>query len=666
MAFKATIIAWIMAFCGTSMAVESLQLEHVPVDSGLGCERVFFKSSQNFKGTIYVLPVVMLANDEYGEPIVTSDVNPNGQDGFNYLLNFKIFFPNDDADMRANAHIDDAAKLPRCNFEAVKNSLNKNLPEDKKIQTIAYMPLTSIEVTIPDFTSKHSLIGREASDSEADLIAYQGAAFNISIPMNDFEKSSVLDALTREEGMQARIRMRFKAHKQDGALNVKIDMSQLAVNFKAAAKGEKLILKASLEATIRAAIANTSIQIDSSQSSSEAFNDLTKQIVDKVLSEVKIVTDIAPKPLEGQAADAGAEKISVAVVADFLATRSSTEFVVRHSTAEEVATAETVVSLQAALGDPNIRVMRVASGDATESTLSETINKGQTFHITPATYALQKMEYQERVTYVTAQELRNNYVEIDEVADMITDGNFTVENQERNYVLLAVGHWSWWQANYWFNEIVWKRVERTPVIIKNPRVKIDLDRASYSRFPVYVTFSALGGQRKMFTFEEMMTETPSWSGRYDDETGSIIVTAKKDLGLMALRPRFKLDENNDAGDFAIIKRPVCGQLTGQAKMNCYFPACKDLGFDPKCEDKKLYPTEHEKHQCDMDAYEIRLNCLNVDFLRTTVVIEELIREHRSPGGVELKSFDIRTSGRATTRQRVIYYNITLPRTTKAP
>jgi len=651
-------------------AVEAIQLEHVPIDSSLECDRIFFRSSQNFKNTIYVLPIVIPQTDEFGEAVMSTDIDPQAPAGKKYVLNFQIYFPSDDAATKARTHVDQAGTIPTCNFAKVKRFLNQRFkgeeavdaPDEEKIHTISAMPLTSIEVSLPTHLNSTAIIGRPTEDSEADIIAYQAATFNVTLPMNDAEKQSVLEALSRDEGLQARIRLRFKAHRQVAALDVTIDMNTLAGNFRLAANGKKYIAKAKLDLALRAAMNNTRVSINIT-GGDDAFNELVKQVVEKVMTEVKLLPDIAPAKIETETGEAAEEgMVEVAAVVDILTTKVNSSFSINKLTAAETATAEVHIPLRAVLGDPNIRVLRVVSGEDTmEPTLGKELKKGQTIVITNGYYLYQELEYKEFYSFLTTDELPNYVEKIEVLADLLSVGGVKVTDEEWGTEYLAVGKMPWFHFQWW-NSYSWKRISRGQRIRRTPRTKMGTEAKDYARFPVFVSFTNLGAGSTRIDFADLMHDTEDWFGRLDPASGSIIVTAKRDLGLMVLRSRFRLHENNDQFDLKDELREKCEKLTGSnERMDCYFPACSTEDWKKEMLAALPDSKKNDLEYVDKYLFDKKLTCRAVDHSRGYVVLEELIQRLSDPWTTsEAKPYIVTDTGRGTFRRRVLYYYVTLP------
>lgn len=234
--------------------VEAIQLDHVPVDIALKCDRIFFKSTQHFTGTIYALPRIIADADEHYEDVVRLVKNPKQTPGKPFILGFKTYFPRDDEEIKSKSSFEVASQFKACNFELIKKYLNSVNPSTP-IHTVASMPITSFEISFPDYISTSKMVGRTAESGAADILDYQGKSYNFTYEISDKESQALIEALQSGAGLQARVRFKFQARSRDGSLSVKIDTEKLAANFEAKASGKYgKIAKGDIEATLRLAL----------------------------------------------------------------------------------------------------------------------------------------------------------------------------------------------------------------------------------------------------------------------------------------------------------------------------------------------------------------------------------------------------------------------------
>jgi hypothetical protein len=605
----------LLSVSSQAAGVEAIQLDYVPLDASLKCDRIFFRSTQHFKGTVYALPRIMTDTDDIYEDIVRIEKNPKNIAGKPYQLSFRVYFPRDDEEIKEKTAMDKAPKFKSCNFEAVKYFLNQINPENP-IHTIASMPLTSFEVSIDDFisdvASSKRQVGRSSSDGDVDIIDYQGKSYNFSFDITENEQKALLHAVQTGEGLQARVRFQFQARKRDGSLSVKIDTAKLAANFEAKANGKYgKMVKADVAATLKMAIDSTQLSIDSQSSSSEDFNKIADKIIEKVLAEINFsVSAITSDPKTSEPADAGQDEISIKVVADIIRQKVSQNIEYNNVKAAETASAESVIQLEASALDPSISQMRIAAGDG-DTSLNEPLYAGQTVKISPAYQSLMYIEYREKVSYLSVEQLKSDtYSSF--FQQLLTDGRYTIVNQERNGQLVAVATPSLMSSpqDYFMTEYLWRRVEKVPIIARYPRVTMGNNLEDFDRFPITVAFTNVGNQRKRFKFSELLTPNENWDAHYDGNEGVIVLTAKKDLGLLVLKQRFLLYEGNN-----------------------------DSLADEEDKDDS-------------------------DFVREKITTEAIVKEKRNSWGwgdiEDSEPLKVRINTKATTKKRIVFFNVTKP------
>lgn len=604
---RSFVFSLIMMFVANSHAgVEAIQLDHVPIDVALKCDRIFFRSTQHFTGTIYALPRIIVDRDEYYDDIVRVTKNPKETAGKPYIIGFKVYFPRDDEEIKTKSDYDQATQFKACNFDQVKTYLNSVDPKNP-IHTVASMPITSFEISLPDFLASSKLVGRTNDNGDADIIDYQGRTYNFVYEITEKEAQSMMDAFQSGEGLQARVRFKFQARRRDGSLSVRVDTAKLAANFETNVKAKYKIAKGDIEAALRLAMEDGVLEINMQEGSPE-FASISNKIIDKVLAELNFtIKDIEPGA-SPKVEDSDAE-VDVKLVANIIRSKVSQSIEFNNVKAAEEASAESPLELNTGSLDPSITQVRVVSGEGDVS-LNEPVRVGNTISIIPAFHSSLFIEYVEKVSYLSVEQMKSDsYSKY--FQKMLTSGQWNFRNDDRNGVRVGIAS----PAIMFSNplgigaEYAWRRVELSPQLARNPRQTMEAGLDQFDRFPITVAFTGVGNQRKRFKFKELIGENPYWQACYDDFTGTLHLTAKKDLGLMVFKERFLLtNKNNDS-------------------------------------------LAEEKDQNDPD------------FARKIVETETLIRETRTLLSItDSAPVSVRTNTKATTRRRAVYFNITRPKT----
>ncbi|MBY0316536.1 MAG: hypothetical protein K2Q26_13515 [Bdellovibrionales bacterium] len=517
--------------------VEAIQLEHVAIDTSLGCDREFFRSSQGAQGIIYVLPYVMIDVDETGENIFSIREVKEWRENKNHLLSVQLYFPYDEADIKSKVHLDEMGSVQTCNFTAVKNFLNaKEKDPAKRVHTISPIPLTYIEVSIPEYISAVSRVGSTNVEAN-DVVDYLGKPRVFNLPMTKEEYHSVVGALQSRVGLQARVKFHFKARQNNGAVRITVNRQQLAVNFQLAAKGEKYIARADLDVALRTSMEKSGVTIETQAgNNSELFDKVATQIIEKVVSQIDLSITEQAKP-NSATCEAPEGKVCVSTVLGIISQRIDQTISYNNSTAPEAATAESVVDLNLLrLEDPRLEVIRVISGEP-DPVLSRPILAGETVRIRPGYYSIVTRRYQKSFSYLTADEIaKEKYAT--HFLNYLSSRWFKVEDETRNHRAMAVGKFAigGLAVGSLYQEYYWKRTIQKPVIVSNPRAS--LKETEFDRFPIEVSFSLHGNDRRSYEFRQLVGDKPDWRAEFDS-SGVLVLTAKKDLGFMKLRERFR-------------------------------------------------------------------------------------------------------------------------------
>lgn len=136
-----------------SAGVDGAQLQPVSVPVDSSCNRIFFRSSQHFNHTVFVVPHAVPGTFGDGDdrnfafaPIPGANLqNPDAQKWFLYL---RLRFPSDGEVSNSRGASTLAVDEHMCDFDNVKLQINRADPS-LKVFTIAPIPLTSIQVNIP-------------------------------------------------------------------------------------------------------------------------------------------------------------------------------------------------------------------------------------------------------------------------------------------------------------------------------------------------------------------------------------------------------------------------------------------------------------------------------------------------------------------------------------
>lgn len=537
----------LLALPAQGAGIDSLRLDPVPIDARVECDRVFFSSSRRLPGTIFVMPRVAigLSGDS---PLFAIEPAPGG----GYRLHVGVYFPRDDE--RVKARFNRAmSEANRCNFETVQYFLNKKKASgETPVDTIARMPLTSIEVAIPGI-AKPYLIGRiSQGEGEVDILSYFGASYTASFLLTEEEKDEVQARMAHAQGLEFGITFRFQARRLDGSVSAEIDWSALSASLEARAGAKLKVTAPELEAMLRTSMSKQNVKISREEGQSAAFDKIADRVVEMVLSQKDLAPAEKPtKALKEKEGDGAVRLIDLRAAIEFLHEQSTKTFFYEQVGKAESATAATSVNIKTRILDPYTREVQVVSGEA-DPTVPGGVKAGQSISFTPAYSYATRLEFKEKKSFLTAEQIKE--LDLPSKFEDLETGRMVIKNQEINGRLVGVGKWSLSAGPdallqiYTSDRYNWERIERIPMELdeKPERVfKNGVTLEALHDLPVGLTFSALG--RRMYTLEELVGDHPNWTGEFSD-SGAVIIKAKRDLGLITFRETYVEGRDYEAAD----------------------------------------------------------------------------------------------------------------------
>jgi hypothetical protein len=549
-------------------AVESVELDFVPLDNSVDCHRILFRSSQHFTGTIFAVPRVVPGNGFYAATGVEStrifNIMRSKKPGFYDLAVFLYFPANEEAIKSTKASLF-KKDIGACNWDEALMAVNRQIPDtEHKINTISNIPLTSIEMRIPGF-EKSGRVGTFDTGEEPTILEYYGKSISVHFEISETELKMFESQVVASTGLNATILLRFQARSRAGSVNAKVDTEGLvnAFSAEAAAKGLKYVGEADLAVLLKSSLQRTAITIQGDEgSSSENVSKVTQQILDKVFKEVSF---LSPNPESKKSKTAGKSEsaaISISAVVDILRSRISANISYEMFSASEGAMAQMELNLQTdRLNDPDIAEVTVKAQYLDPSS-GMYLNAGETITIVPSYWYTDKIEYLVRRIPLSDYDLRNNNLQ-DYFSD-ITNEHMRISDGTINGNLVALGHWHPLVSNdtiklpYTFR---WERVVREANRKRLESGEIPTRIEVLKDLPVFLSFSKLL-DRKQTRLSELMDEKEFWSAVYDHSTGRIILTANVDLGIVRFRERINGKDNIDYDTKPIVLDEVFETIRG--------------------------------------------------------------------------------------------------------
>lgn len=509
-------------------SVEAIQLDYVALDASVQCNRIFFRSSQHFRNTIFVVPRIIAGAGPQGKRAF--DIASTDDDG-QYTLTLRVYFPSSDEHIKTGLGTRAERDFDACNFDKVKNALNNGASDAEKVTRIARMPLTSIELTIPGVADK-GRIGRTAEGTEeVDILHYYGTSLNAYFKINEKEKAAFLQQALNPDGLGVQVKLRFQAKQRNGGVTATINTSTVQANFAAAVKGKSKMAKGEIKAALRASFTSNSIQVTSEAGKAGALEKIESMVIEQAMKDLAAAVEALPA-VTADASDGDTEMVSVSAAMNALTSKISKQISIQAIAAPETATAQSEIKLKASrIPDPNLFEIEMPASAADPSS-PFVMRKGQTFAISPAYSYVDKIEYETRESFLTEGEIKELGLHR-KFPNMIAP-NVYLANQEINGELMAVGSWYPWNVLPNMVSYRWVRIEKFPKRTRQSNTRYKPTREALDKIPVAVSFSALG-DRFMYQMKDLLGDKGAFEATFEEATGRVFITAKQDLGAVNFR-----------------------------------------------------------------------------------------------------------------------------------
>lgn len=557
----------VMAFSQTVLAanaVQAVQLDYVPLDSSIQCNRIIFTSSHRYKNTLFYMSRIVPGTGMDRELPYTIT---HGSEEGKFNLNINFYFPSDDEKLKkakaSTYKIDENA----CNWTQVKASVNESItdPSLKKIYT-SPIPLSCVEVRLPGITNVAKKGQCESNDGEVDILNYLGQSLRFTFVISEEERRDFENQVVSQQGIAAAVKMKFVATKRAGSLTARVNFGTLVQDFQAnaAVKGLQFVNIDQLSLALRSSLSNKSISIVRENGSSTATNQEIQQVSQTIFETImKEFSMLPPETPETEKIQKVASKsrgikpqISVAAALQLLQSKSSSEFTHEIIAAPETATAMSEVKLQVdRVNDPDISEVIVRAGDLDPAW--ENVSAQQTFTINPAYWSVDQIKYVRYRNFLTQSDI----VKLNLAADFpsLLNSWINVKDITINGTYLAQGQWSPFYYLRSPNVFRWIREQVNAVRTQIRSGRIESTREAFEKLNVFVSFSRIGGG-KMFSLNELIQDNPFWNGFYDPITNRVIITAKKDLGVVRFREKMTSKDEFSLGKRIVLDR-IFEQIT---------------------------------------------------------------------------------------------------------
>ena len=544
------LLGGLMTFNPAHAGITSVELDHVPLDINVDCSRFFFRSRDGSMKTVYVTPFVFAGKSPYDGDGVKPGVHVQPIKGKDtYKLTIEVRFPRNPQESVGVFDIREVQES-YCNFETVINDLNKLVSdEDEKVQRVAHIPLTSIEVSLPNLDVKPYIIGEiidrdDGTKKSVDLLDYIDKSYSAVFEVTADQLDEINEAIQRYEGMQLDVLYRFQSISKNGDLKVTVNKEKISSNIQTKVQGKAKIAKGSLEGVLRDSILNSGLDIRLETSSDEQFNDQARKIISQITDGLEFETledasgddvygDFKPSELKGL------QVVQVDALLERVSTKVSNEINLRQYDTDDDTTAETTTRFRHPYLNPYLVEMELRDGPSSLG-YPEQIRAGESITISPFQFYGVRREWKETSRYLTLNELDDNGVY--ESFMLAGNAKMSIKNKEIGGRYFAQG--LWWEF-YFVPGIApdfyrWIKTKRYPIRVSRLRIRrYKPTSLEYLRWTgIQVTFPAISAAEPLY-LDELIGDFPEFRGEF--KNGSVVLTAKMNIGKPIFNETFPRD-----------------------------------------------------------------------------------------------------------------------------
>lgn len=519
----------------------AVQLDYVALDLPVKCNRLFFRSIQQYEGTIFMMPRVKASPGPDGTATYETTKNPNGP---GYILSIRLYFPNSDESLLTSIASNHKQDPYSCDIDAVKGALKRANPKDI-VKTIAPMPLTSVEVHIPGL-GRPAVVGMlkpcgEKQSTTFDVIKYSNEVLTATGCISEEEKRYIKKRVGKSDGLPLTIKFTFNGEPRDGAITAKIDAKKLEAAFNQEIKSDQKLTKADIDFALRAALnkAENAITITSQAATSEPSQHIIESVINQILSKVDfaIKEQTKVKAESGKTSESGA-LLSSKTVIDIFESIARNQFRLELFGKRIVGSALMQIPLRVGtFGNTSASVV-LLKAEHPETSPGFVVMRGKQLKITPIDWVVSNYFYDQEV---------KTYLGVDKIRELnlgplfpttIGNTNFIMQNREGSDEAVGI--------HSYFGRIPVPKEYRFLRTVRPPRIKdhasnvfSELTEEEAKKLPIGLSFGVFGGE-KIFSLKQILedrrfSDKEYFLAKFDSMEGSITLTALRDLGPVQLR-----------------------------------------------------------------------------------------------------------------------------------
>ena len=490
------------------------------------CKSVVLRGTSRFNGRAFVLPQPYVAANSQGTKLF--QVIPKAGGG--YVVRIGVFFPAGRTDTGVASSIHE--EQPDCEYTFIRDEVNRSVPDADKIGLPEPLSVNNMVAKVQGLPGEATI-----GSPSTDILAYSGKDYVLEFDAaDDVALSGFLTRLRSTPGVQLSFDVHFTARASEGFTDIHVSLSRAADRLDAALTAggsiRGVMLRGDFEVALARAIAETSVDVYIEQSRDQAFADLTKELVRRIVTENAAITTtalpaipdggVAPStnPSEGAIA-------SIDVRAALQALRAKAEFSYRVTLmgGNVQRTFSTNAIVRSNWADPGTEYLRAYSdGTDAQSMFSQNLTRGMILTIAPQPRSYENIRWSmQSSSYYTKEGVLHDEYSMPQQFTRLQSwpGSLVQKNDFPVYMYdgwyLNVANWSYFT---WGWETAVSAIEpagEVPTTMDDPGMRIEF-----------------AGSRR-FSLRDLATSNDYWDARVDDVLGQISIVVKQNLQQLKLK-----------------------------------------------------------------------------------------------------------------------------------
>ena len=527
--------------------LNTTQLKILSIDQTINCNRVIFEGSFQNRNTYYILPEVKPGSGKMGVNNYTiKKMKPN-----EYKLEINFYFANkENLKQRTSAAIA-SPEANTCDIDTLKDFISRKKKIPSSDIVIATLPINRIMIRLNNIDKVSIIESNLAESMTPKIFDFENKPFKAEFILNESEKAFFQSELISKNGIDAKIEFEFFAASQTGFIKAEIESSEIIASLEAEYKQSGLLKKMGaldIEAVIKKYINNKTVKISSQGEVDDKISEqIVNQLISSMLSKINQFIDRS-NPKANKIGDKST--ISIEALISLLKSEQKIEYTKEFIKNAERASAFRILNLSSTLlNDPN-------SIDLKLNILSPSLHLGTELKMGDQ---LIFSIHGYRTEYINYSEIKSEYLKSNEVVELnsifsipqLTNPNYKLENKNYNGVLISeltdlkitsgLNSLFFLRSTNHIAKFRWKKHEINPKTI-NHSSKLVKILTSVDLSDVNLSLSFGNGFSTNITFLNALADNPFVKAELIPNSNQIIITAKKNLGMIRIRGSFNSDE----------------------------------------------------------------------------------------------------------------------------